>query len=234
MTGVALDSVFSVLPDNLVDPVDVTGDAGVDSGVLLLGAPDPKGDYADLLARSVTVEQGAAAVTAAGVLAQLWGGCAYLFLGDLAARRPVVLVVGTLLVAPHSYVHLSQLIAGGRAGTGGPPTGDLHDGVDKVVPGLAVKADGLLADVIADFLGEGENGDVVEEGVDVEALVPDDALHCVCLGGDLVRGLQVLMEAGPLGSQDIWVNSTSLKLVREKYCSIVWDDQGYPLPGLQE
>ena len=62
-SSVGGESVFSVLLDDLVDPVDVLGDAGVDSGVLFLGAPNPKGDYADLLARRVAVEEGAAAVS---------------------------------------------------------------------------------------------------------------------------------------------------------------------------
>ena len=93
---------------------------------------------------------------------------------------------------------------GRRAGLGGPPTGDLHDGVDKVVPGLAVEADGLLAGVKVDVLGEGEDSDVVEERVDVEALVPDDALHRVRPGGHLVRTLQVLIQAGPLALKALW------------------------------
>ena len=58
--------LFSVFPNDLVDPVDVLGDAGVDARVLCLGAPDAERHDAELLALGVAIEEGPAAVTLNG------------------------------------------------------------------------------------------------------------------------------------------------------------------------
>ena len=58
--------LFSVFPNDLVDPVDVLGDAGVDTRKLGLGAADAKRQDADLLALGVAIEEGPAAVTLNG------------------------------------------------------------------------------------------------------------------------------------------------------------------------
>ena len=60
--------------------------------------------------------------------------------------------------------------------------------------GLAVETDGLDAVVVVDVLGEGEDGHVVEERVDVKVLVPHHTPHRVRLGRhDVERVLYVLI-----------------------------------------
>ena len=100
-----------------------------------------------------------------------------------------MLVVRAYGVAPHPDVNLSQCGASGGSGGGSTPAGHLDGSASEVVTGLAVETNGLDGVVEVDVLAEGEDGNVVEERVDVKILVPDHALHGVRLGRLDVEGV---------------------------------------------